>query len=33
MNLRPGIRAGLPLSPAVFLVAMTFGVLAEPVMG
>src|SRR5688572_8667908 len=33
MNLGPGIRAGLPLSPAVFLVAMSFGVLAEPVMG
>lgn len=33
MNLRPGISAGLPLSPAVFLVAMSFGVLAEPVMG
>ena len=33
MDLRPGIRAGLPLSPAVFLVAMSFGVLAEPVMG
>ena len=33
MNLRPGIRAGLPLSPAVFLVAMSFGVVAQPVMG
>jgi 4-azaleucine resistance transporter AzlC len=33
MDLRPGIRAGLPLSPAVFLVGMSFGVLAEPVMG
>jgi 4-azaleucine resistance transporter AzlC len=30
---RPGIRAGLPLLPAVFLVGMSFGVVAQPVMG
>jgi 4-azaleucine resistance transporter AzlC len=33
MDIRPGIREGLPLAPAVFLVAMSFGVLAQPVMG
>ena len=33
MDVRPGIREGLPLAPAVFLVAMSFGVLAQPVMG
>ena len=33
MDLRPGIREGLPLAPAVFLVAMSFGVLAQPLMG
>lgn len=33
MNVGPGIRAGLPLSPAVFLIAISFGVVAQPVMG
>jgi 4-azaleucine resistance transporter AzlC len=32
-SLRPGIRAGLPLLAPVFLVAISFGVVAEPVMG
>jgi 4-azaleucine resistance transporter AzlC len=30
---RPGMRAGLPLFPAVFLVGVSFGVVAQPVMG
>jgi 4-azaleucine resistance transporter AzlC len=31
--MRAGIRAGLPIAPASFLLAISFGVLAEPVMG
>ena len=31
--MRAGIRAGLPIAPAALLVGISFGVLAEPVMG
>lgn len=32
-GLRPGIRRGVPLGVAVFAIALSFGVLARPVMG
>ena len=31
--LREGVRAGVPIAIAVFVVAISFGVLAEPVVG